>query len=248
MKKETKIALITGSSKGIGAGIAKYLMKKDFFVYITYCSEEKPAKEIASERENCEVVHLDLKNEETIKKAFQTVELKHGVLDLLVNNASIEIPGTTEEIDAKIWREIFEVRVTGTFLATKYAIPLLKKRRKSTIVNITSSLPHKGRPQYPAHTAAEAAVISYTKTCAIDLARYGIRCHTVNPTMTRTDMWKDIGGYEDDKMWEEFAKDNPLGRVSIPEDIGKAVYVLTLEETEFWNGNEIYVNGGSHIK
>jgi len=248
MPKDTKIALITGSSKGIGAGIAKYLMKKNFFVYITYCIDEKAAKEIAGGNQNCELVNLDLKNEDSIKRAFQKIETKHGVFDLLVNNASIERPGTTEEINASIWREIFEIRVTGTFLATKYAIPLLKKRKRSTIVNITSSLPHKGRPDYPAHTAAEAAVISYTKTCAIDLARYGIRCHTVNPTMTRTDMWKDIGGYDDEKMWKGFAKDNPLGRVSIPEDIGKAVYILTLEETEYWNGNEIYVNGGSHIK
>ena len=140
------------------------------------------------------------------------------------------------------------VKLTGTFLVTKYAIPLLKKRNRSTIVNITSSLSQKGTPDYPAHAAAEAGVISYSKTCAVDLARYGIRTHMVNPTMTRTEMWKDIGGYDDDAMWQRFAANNPLKRSPTPEDIGKAVYMLTLDEAEYWNGNEIYVTGGSHLK
>jgi len=243
-----KVAIVTGSSRGIGAGIAQYLMKKGFFVYVTFCTNKKAALSVCKKKKSCRILKLDLRKETDIKKCFDIIKKEHGYLDLLVNNANIETPGTTEEIDIDVWKEIFSIRVYGTFLTTKYAIPLLKKSKRSVIVNISSSLPIKGRPKYPAHTAAEAAIMSYTRTCAIDLARYGIRCHTVNPTMTRTDMWKDIGGYEDDEMWKRFAKENPLGRVGTPEDIGKAVYLLTTDETEYWNANEIYVNGGLHMK
>lgn len=243
-----RIAVITGSSKGIGAGIANYLLEKDFFVYVTYNKDKDKAEEQFSNIKNCKILQLDLTNEDSVKSLFETVNNDFGKLDLLVNNASIEIPGRTEDISLNVWKMIFDIRVFGTFLATKYAIPLLKQNKRSTIVNISSALPHKGRPLYPAHTAAEAAINSYTKTCAIDLAQYGIRCHTVNPTSTRTDMWKVIGGYDDEEMWKKFAKDNPLGRTSTPEDIGKAVYLLTTDEAEFLNGNEIFVNGGIHIK
>jgi len=245
---ENKVAIVTGSSRGIGAGIAEYLIQKGFLVYVTYLEHEEEAKERFSKYELAKIVKLDLNDEESVKKVFAQINNEVGKLDLLVNSASIEIPGTTEEIGLDVLQKIFNVRVFGTFLATKYALPLLKKSENPVIVNISSALSLKGQPKYPAHTAAEAAINSYTKTCAIDFAHYGIRCHTVMPTMTRTGMWQDIGGYEDDKLWNKFAENNPLGRVSTPEDVGKAVYLLTTDEAKFWNGDEIYVNGGSHLK
>lgn len=243
-----KIALVTGSSRGIGAGIAKYLAAKDFKVYVTYLKEKARAEQEFESTKNVVINQLDVTSEESVKKLLADITKGEDGLDLLVNSAAIEVSGTTEDIDLATWQKIIDVKLTGTFLVTKYALPLLKKRTRSTIVNITSSLSQQGTPEYPAHAAAEAGVISYSKTCAIDFARYGIRTHMVNPTMTHTEMWKDIGGYEDDQMWAGFAKDNPLGRVSTPEDIGKAVYVLTTEAAEYWNGNEIYVDGGSHFK
>lgn len=248
MKTNNKIALVTGSSRGIGAGIAEYLLNKGFYVYVTYFKNEALANDKFKGKKNCKIVKLDVRDEKSVKNVFNIIDKDFGKLDLLVNNANVEIPGTTEEIGVKIWKELFNVRVTGTFLCTKYALPLMKKVKRSTIINIASALPDKGRPRFPAHTAAEAAVISYTKTCAVDLARYGVRCHNVNPTTTRTGMWEDIGGYNDDKMWEDFAKQNPLGRVSTPIDVGKAVYFLTTDDAEYLNGLEFYVNGGAHLK
>lgn len=243
-----KVAIVTGSSKGIGAGIAQYLLHKEFKVYITYLKEKDKAYARFGKTTNAVIKQLDITDEESVKKLFDDIAKENDGLDLLVNSAAIEIPGTTEQISLAMWDGIVRVKLTGTFLVTKYAIPLLKKRKRSTIVNITSSLSQKGTPDYPAHAAAEAGVISYSKTCAVDLARYSIRTHMVNPTMTRTEMWKDIGGYNDDAMWQRFAANNPLKRSPTPEDIGKAVYMLTLDEAEYWNGNEIYVIGGSHLK
>ena len=239
---------MTGSAKGIGAGIAKYLLAKDFKVYVTYLKEKGRAEKEFGGQKNVVIRQLDVTLEENVKDFFSRMAGEIDGLDLVVNSAAIEIPGTTEELSLKNWKKIIDIKLTGAFLVTKYALPLLKKRKKSTIVNITSALCHKGAPVYPAHAAAEAALVSYSRTCAVDLAKYGIRTHMVSPTMTRTEMWKDIGGFEDEAMWERFAKSNPLGRVSTPEDIGKAVYLLTTDEAEYWNGNEIYVNGGSHFK
>lgn len=248
IKAISKVAIVTGSSRGIGAGIAEYLLKKDFIVYVTYLTKKARAEEAFAKKQGSVIRQLDVTDDNRVRAFFDEVGKEQDGLDLLVNSAAIEIPGTTEEISGETWKKIVEVKLTGAFLMTKYAIPLLKTRTRSTIVNITSALSHKGAPKYPAHAAAEAGLISYSKTCAIDLAKYGIRTHMVNPTMTRTEMWKDIGGYENDAMWRKFADSNPLGRVSTPEDIGKAVYLLTTDEAEYWNGNEIYVNGGSHWK
>lgn len=242
-----KVAVVTGSSRGIGAGIAEYLLKKDFIVYITYFKEEDQANNHFGVKNDAKIVHLDVTSEDSIKKLFAKISEEKGGLDLLVNNAAIEIPGTTEDISLKDWTKIIEVKLTGAFLCTKYATPVLRKRKRSTIVNITSALSHKGAPRYPAHAAAEAGLISYTKTCAVDLARYGIRTHMVSPTTTRTGMWKDIGGFENDELWKKFAEKNPLKRVTTPIDVGKAVYLLTTDEAEYLNGNEIFVNGGVHL-
>ena len=243
-----KVAVVTGSSRGIGAGIAKYLLDKQFTVYITYLKEKNRAEELFASYDRAIIKSLDVTNEASVKTLFTSIAKDQNGLDLLVNSAAIEIPGTLEEISLQTWRKVVDAKLTGAFLVTKYAVPLLKKRKRSTIVNITSSLSHKGAPKYPAHAAAEAGLISLSKTCAIQLAPYGIRTHMVNPTTTRTEMWKDIGGYEDEELWQRFANNNPLGRVSTPEDIGKAIYLLTTDEAEYWNGNEIYVNGGAHIK
>ena len=115
------------------------------------------------------------------------------------------------------WDETFDIRVRGTFLMTKYALPLFKKTQRSTIINITSSWAHEAQPSFPAAAAAEAAKMNFTKTSAVALAKYGIRTHSVNPGVTRTPLWDPWG--VDDKGWKEMAKNNPLGRNCTPEDV-----------------------------
>jgi NAD(P)-dependent dehydrogenase (short-subunit alcohol dehydrogenase family) len=243
-----KIALVTGSSQGIGAGIAEYLLKKNYFVYVTYNNNFELAKQRFSKYQNCKILFLDLTKDESIREVIKVINNDFGNLNLLVNNAAVESPGSTELIDNSDWKKVFEVGLFGKFLISKEALPLLKVS-KGQIINIASNLAHKPDYNYSIYCAMEAAVVNYSKSQAIDFARYGIRVNTVNPGATRTNMMKTVLGEQDtNEFWENLAAKNPLGRVCTPDDIAKTIYFLTTKNANFLNGNEIFVNGGTHLK
>lgn len=246
MKSSKRIALVTGSSRGIGAGVAEYLSKRGYFVYVTYLKDKPLAEKRFSKNKNTTVCHLDVCDVKSVKRILDLVKKNSGVLHLLVNNATVDYLVSIEDMSEKQWDETFDIRVKGTFLMTKYALPLLKKSKRSTIINITSSWAYETQPSFPAAAAAEAAKMNFTKTCAVALAKYGIRTHSVNPGVTRTPLWDPWG--VDDKGWEAMAKNNPLGRNCTPEDVAKVIYYLDSDEAEYLNGEEIYVNGGNHLR
>jgi len=246
MSDTKRIALITGASRGIGAGIAKYLIEKGYFVHGTYLKDKVLAEKQFAANKNVQLHKLDVRDEQNVKQILQEVKKQSGVLHLLVNNAGVDYDATVEACTPEQWREIFGVRCDGTFLMTKYALELLKKARRSTIINITSSFAREAHPEFPAVAAAEAAKMNFTKSCALGLAKYGVRTHSVNPGVTRTPLWDQFG--VDDAEWDKMAKANPLGRNCTPEDIAKVILYLDSEQAEYLNGEEIYVNGGNHLK
>ena len=242
MKQINRIALITGSSRGIGAGVAEYLIDKGYFVHCTYLKDKKLIENRFKGNSSALIHHLDVGNEANVKTLISSVEKISGNLHLLVNNATVDYNIPIEKMDIKEWDETFNVRVKGTFLMTKYAIRLLKKNKRSTIINMTSSWAHETQPSFPAAAAAEAAKMNFTKTCAVALAKYGIRAHSVNPGVTRTPLWDPWG--VDDKGWEQMAKNNPLGRNCTPKDMAKVIYYLDSEEAEYLDSHS---STGSHL-
>jgi NAD(P)-dependent dehydrogenase (short-subunit alcohol dehydrogenase family) len=246
MKKEKRIALVTGASRGIGEGITRYLVKKGYFVHATYRKDKSLIEKAFKNNKNVAICHLDVGNEQEVKQVLKTVEKRSGKLHLLVNNAAVDYLATIEDMSLEQWDETFNARGRGTFLMTKYSIPLLKKNKRSTIINITSSFAHETQPEFPAAAAAEAAKMNFTKSCAVALAKYGIRTHSVNPGVTRTPLWDTWG--VNDSGWEKMAKENPLGRNCTPEDVAKIIVYLDSDEAAYLNGEEIYTNGGNHLK
>ncbi len=246
MKSSKRVALVTGSSRGIGEGIAKYLLSKGYFVHCTYLKDKELIEKSFGDNPDVKIHKLDVGDEEQVKAVLSEVEKISGSLHLLVNNATVDFLISIEYMTSSQWDETFSVRAKGTFLMTKHAIPLLKKNERSTIINITSSWAHETQPDFPAAAAAEAAKMSFTKTCAVALAKYGIRTHSVNPGVTRTPLWDPWG--VSDEGWEKMAKANPLGRNCTPEDVAKVIVYLDSEEAAYLNGEEIYVNGGNHLR
>lgn len=241
-----RVALITGASKGIGEGIVKYLVEKGYFVHATFRLSKASIYKSFEKNKNVAIHHLDVGDENEVKKVINEVKKISGGLQLLVNNAGVDYEASIEDTTSKEWIEIFNTRCLGTFLMTKYSIPLFKKNKRSTIINITSSFAHETQPTLSAVAAAESAKMSFTKTSAVALAKYGIRTHSVNPGVTKTPLWDQFG--VDSKGWAAMAKSNPLGRNCTPEDVAKIIYYLDSEEAAYLNGEEIYTNGGNHLK
>jgi len=251
--KSTKVALVTGSSQGIGEGIARVLASNGYSVVITYKTNADLAKkvvdDITSQGGTVTAVQLDVTSESSVKACFEFVEKKYGVLNVLVNNAAVDAISPVETCTLERWHEITHTKIDGNFLCTKYALPLLKKPGKADLIVIMSSMGDKPDPEDVAYSIATAATMCFVKAMALGLAKYGIRTNGVGPGETRTNngYWVEAGLTKDED-WEKFAKDNLLGRTTTPEDVGQTVLSIVENPTEFWNGNFIYVNGGGHLK
>lgn len=249
---KNKVAVVTGSSQGIGAGIATLLAEKGYAVVVTYRHNKEKAeavvKQIVSRGGEAIAVELDVTNEQSVKECFDAVASKYGKLNVLVNNAGVDGLTPIEDTTYEKWREIVSPKIDGNFLCTKYALPLLRKCDKSDLIVIMSSLGDVPDVKDAAYSVGTAGAVGFVKVMARALAQYGVRTNGVGPTAVRT----TLGYYEEsnltsDEAWEELAKSNPLGRVATVEDVAQSVLAVIENPSQFWNGNFIYVTGGDHI-
>jgi NAD(P)-dependent dehydrogenase (short-subunit alcohol dehydrogenase family) len=243
-------ALVTGSSKGLGAAISRVLAERGYYVYITdhedHTAAEQTADEIRSVGGQAEVLSLDVTSERSVLTAFAVIGRSDHRLAVLVNNAATEVARNIEEATLSEWTSVIATKLDGSWLCTKYALPMLKQARNPNIVFVTTGDSERPDPEYLAYSAATAGVIAMAKALARSLPRYGIRVNVVSPGPVRTPLWDSMRS-NDDALWRDLAGRNPLGRVATPEDIAEAVWVLVNDPTRYLNGNVIYVNGGSHL-
>lgn len=251
--RTTKVAIVTGSSQGIGAATAKLLATNGYAVVVTYKDSEDKAISVANfiKEQNGEaiVVQLDVTSEESVKKCFEVIGDEYGKLDVLVNNAGVDGLGSIEDVAFEKWQSITRSKIDGNFLCTKYALPLLKKIDKSDVICLMSNLGDFVDPDDVAYSVGTAGVVAFVKAAALSLGKYGVRTNGVGPGGVRTDLaYYKEAGMDNDKSWEEMAKSSPLGRVATVDDVARTVLTIINNPSGFWNGNFIYVSGGSHLK
>jgi NAD(P)-dependent dehydrogenase (short-subunit alcohol dehydrogenase family) len=244
------IALITGASRGIGREIALRLAVTGAVVLLNYSkSREETDRVVADIRHRGGSAHAfraDVSDEGQVARMFADIASLFPHLDYLVNNAGIDIPQPIESYDTDAWRRIIDVNVTGKFLTTKHAIPLLKKAPNASVVNIASRLAWKPLAEAGAYCCAAAAVVMLTKCTALELARYGIRVNAVCPGLTRTPLTEGI--YPDEEIWTRAVEANPLKRVGHPRDSAQAALFLLSDDADYINGTHLIVDGGSLLK
>lgn len=245
-----KIALVTGASRGIGREIAFRLAERGAFVLVHFSKSREMAEDVVADIRrkggSAEALRADVSDEGEVERMFYDVAENFPCLDYLVNNAGIDIPQPIESHDVDAWRRIIDVNVTGKFLTTKHAIPLLKKAPKASVVNIASRLAWKALEDSGAYCCAAAAVVMLTKCTALELAPYAIRVNAVCPGFTRTQLTEGI--YPDEEIWKQAAEANPLKRVGMPGDAAQAVLYLLSDEADYINGTHLIVDGGSMLK
>lgn len=251
MNFKDKVFLITGSTSGIGQGIAKALLEEGAKVVINYAHNEKNAEETKKLLEKYQVrtlfIKADISEEKSVIDMYKKIEDKFKRLDGLVNNAvydkifSIE-ELTIEELTIEEYKRELEVNVIARWMCIKYAIPLLKKSNMPRIINIASRLGTKPMEDSVAYCTSEAATIMLTKCCALELTRkYNIKTNTVSPSMTLTPLAKK--SYTEDEI-KQTAMKNPSGRLGEVKDTVNTVLFLLSEKADYINGENLNVNGG----
>ena len=240
--------LVTGSSRGIGAGIAQRFAREGHRVAIHYHERESAARALydALVVSGCSVmlVQGDISDEAQAREIVSRVRERFGFVDVLVNNAGIALP-TQLVTDTTLadWNRVMQTNVNGMFLVTNAVLPAMVSQKRGAIINISSMWGVTGGSCEVAYSASKAAVIGYTRALAKEVAPSGIRVNCIAPGFVLTDMTRDFPQETIDGICEE----TPLLRAGTVEDIAAAALFLGTEESSFITGQVLCVDGGRCI-
>ncbi len=249
-----KIALITGSARGIGEATAELFHEEGATVIVSDINDLGGKAVIQRLGDRSRYYHLDVSVEDEWKAVFDLIEREYGRLDILVNNAGIDGypqtkgPHDPENLDLESWHYVHAVNADGVALGCKYAIGLMKKQRFGSIVNISSRSGMVGIPRAAAYASSKASIRNHTKTVALYCAQkgYNIRCNSVHPGAILTHMWDQMLG-EGERRVKNIQRMNaeiPLGYMGKPIDVANAVLYLASDESVYVTGIELTVDGG----
>ncbi len=239
-----KVALVTGSTRGIGRATAERLAQAGATVIITGRSEDRAvevAKEI-KEKTGSETfaVSMDIGVKESVEEAFKRISERFGSVDILVNNAGMTRDTLFLRMKLEDWEEVIRVNLTGTFLVTQQAIKGMIKKRWGRVINMSSVVAFMGNVGQANYSSAKAGLIGFTKTLAKELASRNITVNAIAPGFIETDMTDVLP----DDIKESYLKQIPAGRFGKPEDVANVVLFLASDLSSYITGEVIHVNGG----
>lgn len=243
-KQNSRVALITGASKGIGKGIALELARSGYAVAINYNSDRRGAEATATEIEALggtgAVFGAQVGVKADVDRMFAAVLEQFGRLDCLVNNAGVQTWKALLDLEESEWDRVIDTNLKGTFLCTQLAARSMKDNGGGAIINIGSGCNKVAFPHLVDYTASKGGIEQFTKVAAVELGKYKIRVNCVAPGAVEIERTKlEAGDYAG--TW---AKETPMGRVGYPADVAHAVAFLASEKAEFISGQTIFVDGG----
>ena len=236
-----KVAIVTGSGRGIGKSIALALQKEGAKIVISDINEElcKNAAEELSAGGEVIGVPCNVTVSETVDKMVEEVIAKFGRIDILVNNAGITRDDLFMRMSEQHWQAVIDTNLTSAFKVTKPILKIMSKQRGGRIINIASTTGVHGNAGQINYAAAKAGLIGFTKTIALEYASRNITSNAVAPGFIDTDMTKALGEEKIKLVTEKI----PLGRMGTPEDIAQAV-VFFAGPGAYVTGQVLEVNGG----
>lgn len=238
------VALVTGSSRGIGRAIAGELAREGWAVCINYLERREAAEALAAELRaeglKAAAIQADVADRKAVEAMVRTAEADLGPVDLLVNNAGISRQGLFQDTDDGTWDRMLGVNLTGARNACMAVLPHMISQKRGNIVNISSIWGLRGASCEVAYACTKAAIVGLTRSLALELAPSGIRVNAVAPGCIETDMVKVLGRETRNMLVEE----TPLGRLGTPEDIAHAVAFLASEKASFITGQVLTADGG----
>jgi len=247
MTEQTKIALVTGASRGIGRAIAVGMAKRGFDVAINDIERQKDAlqdvaREIEASGRRVLTVYADVSNKTDVETMVQKTVENFGRIDAVVNNAGILIVSDVEHLKEEHWDSVLDVNAKGTFLVVQAVLPFMKKQNYGRIVNIASIGGKHGAPEQAHYSASKAAVMGFTRVLAQEVGTFGITANCICPGIILTDMGRV--NLDDIAVRETWQEKTAMRRIGDPEDVVGPVAFLASDDAAFVTGQSLNVDGG----
>jgi 3-oxoacyl-(acyl-carrier-protein) reductase len=241
-----KTALVTGGSRGIGRAIVLELAREEAKVAFTYRSGEAEAHTVASEIQKnggqCLVLRADVSNAKEARGLVANVLQQWGRLDILVNNAGITRDKSLKKLTDEDWAEVISTNLNSVYYCSSAAMQPMCDQRFGRIINISSFVGQAGNFGQANYAASKGAIIAFTKTAAIELAKYNVTVNSIAPGFTLTDMLAKVP----QNVQEQIKAKIPMGRFGLPEEIAKAVAFIAADG-DYITGQQININGGVYM-
>ncbi|MGI6160718.1 MAG: SDR family NAD(P)-dependent oxidoreductase [Christensenellales bacterium] len=248
MKLAGKVAIVTGSSKGIGEGIARAFSAEGAKIVVVcrnIIEGQAMAKQLGSDNGNAICIKADVSDSGSVQNMIEEAVKAFGRIDILVNNAGYHNSKDIENTSDEEWDFIQRTNLYSTFYCSKYALPHLKKTH-GNIIHISSMVALVGQANAGAYSATKGGQIGMTRNMAVDLSKYGIRVNAICPGWIQTPLLDDWFAQQEDEQASRRYIDqrHPLGRVGTIEDCGKAALYLASEDASFVTGVVLNLDGG----
>jgi NAD(P)-dependent dehydrogenase (short-subunit alcohol dehydrogenase family) len=253
MSSDKKVAIITGSARGIGAATLRVFAKHGYAtVGLDILPEgEQVAQEINQKGDECIFMRCDVSDEPRVAECIQTIGDKYGHIDVLVNNAGVVLVKPFDQITWKEFQRTTNINLGGHFLLCKYVLPFMKKQMSGVIINMGSVSGHVGQTDHVMYGATKGAIIAMTRALAWELAPYNIRVNSISPGSVDTPMLRgDIDlesrrtGISFDKVKREREAEQAFKRWADPAEIAEPIYFLASEGASFVTGSDWLVDCG----
>lgn len=253
-----QIAFVTGGGSGIGRAICKRFAQLGATVIVADINKAA-ASETVSLLENPvgdqvhEAVALDVTSKSQVHQVMDYIKSKYGRIDILMNNAGISAMHNLEDAAEEDWDRLFNVNVKGMFLVTQAAVSLMKEKG-GRIINTCSMAAVKPDPVMTPYTATKFAVLGFTKSTALEFAKYNITVNCISPGYIKTAMqarevvWEGkLRGISPEEVFDSYISKTPMQRIGLPEDVADVVGLLVSPQAGFVTGTNVDITGGAHI-
>ena len=238
----SRVALVTGGTRGIGEAISADLKNAGYNVVATYAGNEESANAF-TERTGIPTYKFDVSNFDACKSAVESIESEVGPIEILVNNAGITRDGTMHRMDFEQWNTVIQTNLSSCFNMSRCVIEGMRERGFGRIVNIGSVNGQAGQYGQVNYAAAKSGIHGFTKALAQEGAAKGITVNAIAPGYVLTDMVKAVP----EKVLDKIIATIPVGRLGDPHDIARGVLFLVSDEAGFITGSTVDINGGQHM-
>ena len=242
---EGRVALVTGAASGIGRATAQLFAEEGAHVYladVNGAGAETAAAELVKAGRAAEAVTADVSLGQDVTAMFRTVEKGHGRLDVLVNNAGLNVRGDFRHLSDADWAKIREVNLDGVVRVARDGFELLKASGRGSLINVASIMAHRGLRQLTAYSATKGAVTALTRGLAVEYAPFGIRVNALCPGFVHTPL--TARALKNPAIEKALVESTALRRLGQPEEIARAALFLASDDASYVTGAELAVDGG----